>query len=208
MSTHHTKDKGDLALSFVIYDLTRKGYHVLTPLSEHLPYDLVADHNGSLIKIQVKMRANGILPAACSWSDKNGSHRIKIKEHSFDMYALVNNDASKVAYCPISMIGKTITFEKSGQSRLIYWWEDFQYLDSDVKTQMYESLESFKPYQYIPRPELNKIEWPSNETLKELLWTTPTTQVAQSLGVTDTAIYRHCKRNNIMKPPRGYWTKA
>ncbi|MCC5626500.1 group I intron-associated PD-(D/E)XK endonuclease [Nostoc sp. CHAB 5715] len=40
---HHTKNKGDIAATKAIADLTLKGYLVLTPVvCEHLPFDFVA----------------------------------------------------------------------------------------------------------------------------------------------------------------------
>ena len=52
-----------------------------------------------------------------------------------------------------------------------------------------------------------KIEWPSDEELKRLLWTIPTSKLAKVLGVSDVAITKRCKNNNIEKPPVGYWAK-
>ena len=52
-----------------------------------------------------------------------------------------------------------------------------------------------------------KINWPSKEKLKELVWKIPTVQLAKKLGVSDTSISNKCKALNIEKPPRGYWAK-
>jgi hypothetical protein len=52
-----------------------------------------------------------------------------------------------------------------------------------------------------------KVEWPTKEELKELVWKMPTTKIASNLGVTDKAIEKRCKRLGIAKPPAGYWTK-
>jgi PD-(D/E)XK endonuclease len=55
---HHTKDKGDLGLGFIIGDLLRAGIQVALPLSEHLPFDAIAvDEQGGLRRLQVKYRA-------------------------------------------------------------------------------------------------------------------------------------------------------
>ena len=42
-----------------------------------------------------------------------------------------------------------------------------------------------------------KIEWPTNEKLIEMLKTTNFVQVGKQLGVSDNAIRKHCKTNNI-----------
>ena len=56
---HHTKDKGDEGLGQVIADLMTSGVHVAVPLSEHLPFDLVAiDDGGVMRRVQVRYRAS------------------------------------------------------------------------------------------------------------------------------------------------------
>ena len=52
-----------------------------------------------------------------------------------------------------------------------------------------------------------KIVWPPIDELSKLVWETPTKQIANKLGVSDAAVTKYCKKNNISKPPRGYWTK-
>ena len=47
MRTHHTKTKGDLGVMAAAYDLTNKGFIVCFPMTEHAPYDLLADREGS-----------------------------------------------------------------------------------------------------------------------------------------------------------------
>jgi len=56
-------------------------------------------------------------------------------------------------------------------------------------------------------PRATKIPWPEKETLAKLLWEKPTTQIAAGLGVSDTAVKKHCRQLGIAKPPRGYWAK-
>ena len=52
-----------------------------------------------------------------------------------------------------------------------------------------------------------KINWPSQEELKKVLWEKPTTTLAKELGVSDVAISKHIKELGLTKPPRGYWSK-
>jgi len=42
-NTHHTVVKGDVAVAAVVFDLTKRGCIVSTPLMENSPYDLVCD---------------------------------------------------------------------------------------------------------------------------------------------------------------------
>ncbi len=55
-----TKLKSDIAESAVVTELLRKGFRVLKPIGDRLPYDLALDLNGRLVRIQVK----------CAWFDK------------------------------------------------------------------------------------------------------------------------------------------
>jgi hypothetical protein len=53
----------------------------------------------------------------------------------------------------------------------------------------------------------HKYEHPTKEQLKDLVWSMPTTKVAQHFNVSDKAIEKLCKSLGVDKPPRGYWTK-
>jgi hypothetical protein len=49
-----TKLKGDIAEQAAILRLLELGWGVAKPLGDRLPYDLIADINGTLIKLQIK----------------------------------------------------------------------------------------------------------------------------------------------------------
>ena len=49
-----TKLKADIAEFAVIQALLRRGFSVLKPIGDRLPYDLAVDVNGKLLRIQVK----------------------------------------------------------------------------------------------------------------------------------------------------------
>lgn len=57
------------------------------------------------------------------------------------------------------------------------------------------------------RQQITKIEWPTPEKLKELVWSRPTSKIAKELGVSDSAIAKRCRRLGIEKPRPGYWSK-
>jgi len=65
-----TKQKGDLAEQAAILRILELGWGVSKPIGDRLPYDLVADVHGKLVKIQVK----------CSWfDDKNMVHCVDVR---------------------------------------------------------------------------------------------------------------------------------
>jgi PD-(D/E)XK endonuclease len=48
-----TKLKGDVAEQTVILESLKKGWGVSRPVGDRMPYDLVVDINGKLVKVQV-----------------------------------------------------------------------------------------------------------------------------------------------------------
>jgi hypothetical protein len=90
---HHTKDKGDLGLGFVIADLLSHNIQIAFPLSEHQPFDLIAISEGGLLKrVQVKYRAAVNYVIHCDlrsgWSDRNGHHRREFDGLAVDAVAV------------------------------------------------------------------------------------------------------------------------
>lgn len=55
-----------------------------------------------------------------------------------------------------------------------------------------------------PRP-LSKL---TRQELYELIWSTPATKLSEQFGISDVAISKHCKKQNIPRPGRGYWAKV
>jgi hypothetical protein len=47
----------------------------------------------------------------------------------------------------------------------------------------------------------------TREKLFELVWSSPVSKVASTLGLSDVGLAKHCKREEIPLPPRGYWAK-
>ncbi len=104
MVSHHTKDKGDRGVYEVIADLGRNGIHACMPISEHLPFDLVAvSSTAQLRRVQVKYRSlcdNGalVIPFKSAYSDSNGYHERPVDRTQFDCYAVYCPDSRKVYY--------------------------------------------------------------------------------------------------------------
>ncbi|MGB8643964.1 MAG: group I intron-associated PD-(D/E)XK endonuclease [Anaerolineae bacterium] len=61
-----TKIKGDVAEQAAILHALERGWGVLKPIGDRLPYDLVFDVEGTLVKIQVK----------CAWFDQARSNYV------------------------------------------------------------------------------------------------------------------------------------
>jgi hypothetical protein len=50
----HTKLKGDIAEQAAVLHALKRGWGALKPIGDRLPYDLVFDIDGILVKVQVK----------------------------------------------------------------------------------------------------------------------------------------------------------
>jgi hypothetical protein len=48
----------------------------------------------------------------------------------------------------------------------------------------------------------------SREELFALVWERPTSEIATELGISDVALAKLCKRQQVPKPPRGYWARV
>ena len=72
----NTKAVGDLSEIMVIAELTRDGYSVAVPLGENNRYDLIAEMDGALVRVQVKTGRlqNGAIIFNCysTHSHRNG----------------------------------------------------------------------------------------------------------------------------------------
>lgn len=94
-------DQGNLGLSSAIFKLTQKGIVVSVPLIQNLKYDLVAEVDGRLSKVQVKTTAQKsrkknqrpIVNLKTSGGNKSGQ-KIKNREHGdYDyLYVLTSDD--------------------------------------------------------------------------------------------------------------------
>ncbi len=62
----NTKHKGDIAEQAAILEALKRSWGVLHPVGDNLPYDLVFDVFGMLIKIQVK----------CAWFDESSQNYV------------------------------------------------------------------------------------------------------------------------------------
>lgn len=50
----NTKQTGDVSEQAVILEILKRGWDVSIPIGDRLPYDIIVDINGKLIKIQIK----------------------------------------------------------------------------------------------------------------------------------------------------------
>ena len=79
----NTKQKGDIAEQAAVLQALRRGWGVLRPVGDHLPYDLVFDVAGTLAKLQVK----------CAWLDEpSGNYVVDNRRTKTNRRAMVRDD--------------------------------------------------------------------------------------------------------------------
>jgi hypothetical protein len=89
-----TKLKGDIAEQATILQALKFGWGVLKPVGDRLPYDLVFDVEGTLVKVQVKcawfdgLRGNYVVDNRRTKTNRRFMIRSAYKEEDFD-FALV-----------------------------------------------------------------------------------------------------------------------
>ena len=117
----------------VCADLITKGHH--TYLSDQgLPYDVVADINGKLYKIQVKTTAKPraipqrktYTPAYLFWIKRKGKNGNRIyTETDYDFMALVALDKKIVGYVPFNNVKGTMHLNEEKLQALTFehLWE-------------------------------------------------------------------------------------
>lgn len=101
---HHTKNKGDIGVGYVIADLMNRDIQVAIPISEHQAYDLIGvRENGEVLKISVKYRKLSKkrtidLQLRSCYSDSNGFHIKKTDKNTINLIAIYCPETNKVYY--------------------------------------------------------------------------------------------------------------
>lgn len=95
---HPTKTKGDIGVMKAKMDMLLKGYMILSPETEHAPFDFVAYKDEKFLRIQVKyvaLKSDGTIEARFTrrWCNTKGSQDRPIDKSAIDWYCL---------YCPDS----------------------------------------------------------------------------------------------------------
>lgn len=116
MFNHHTKVKGDLGVLKAKIDLYQKGFLILTPETEHSPFDLVIYKDNIFKRVQVKYRelidGKVEIRGCTSWADKNGSHTRRYDLAHIDVFCIYVPSLDKCFYFQSNMFAgnKTLNF--------------------------------------------------------------------------------------------------
>ena len=117
-----TKLKADVAESAVVTELLKRGFRVLQPVGDRLPYDIGVDQAGKLIRIQVKSAwfnkndACYIVDARRTKTNRRRMRRQRYAPDDFDFAVIFLADVNVFYVLPISVFacyGSTITLIES-----------------------------------------------------------------------------------------------
>lgn len=231
---HKTKTKGDLGVAMVIAAFAQAGIGSALPLSEHYPFDLIAILEGKLLRVSVKYREKdkktGSVSLALSsvWSDRQGNHVLKTQRGDVDAHALYCPDSKECYFIRDDEISssKTASFrvdrpktKVSGARFARSYLDPRRLFDGSLPDVSIVPAEWQTEARKIgtprrtglPRPEpaLTKepTAWPDDQALRLEVWKQPVTLLAGRLGVSSSAVRKHCQCRGIPVPGRGYWQK-
>ncbi len=102
-----TKLKSDIAESEVVTQLLKRGYRVLKPVGDRLPYDLAVDLNGKLIRIQIKSawQQNGAYTVDTRRTKTNRREMVRARygDNDFDFAILFIEDRKVFYVMPVKV---------------------------------------------------------------------------------------------------------
>lgn len=113
----NSKDKGNIGESIVLAEFIKRGIQVSIPFGDNARYDLIADFNGKLNKIQVKycnqLSTTGSVSCPCASSTNHTTNKhLSTYENDVDYICFYLACWDVVTIVPIEQIGtkKTISF--------------------------------------------------------------------------------------------------
>lgn len=133
----NNKMKGEFSEARVLYEFQKYNIPVSLPWGDNQRYDMIAEFNGKLNRIQVKTsneEENGAIKCYCR-SSKNHITNKKCDKYigEVDYFVFYNQTYDKLAIIPMEEIGEksTITLRleptKNGQNKGIRFFKDYEF---------------------------------------------------------------------------------
>lgn len=105
----NSKSKGQLSEARALYEFQKYNIPVCIPWGDNERYDLIAEFNGKLNKIQVKTsneEVNGSLKCYCRSSKNHTTNKnFDTYENQVDYFVFVNHNYNIIALVPMDVIG-------------------------------------------------------------------------------------------------------
>ena len=108
-SPNDTKLRADIAESAVMTQLLKRGFRVLKPMGDRLPYDVALDCMGRLVRIQIKSAwyepAKRLYTVDCRRTKTNRRHMVRqrYQPDDFDFAVLYIQELERYYIMPVSV---------------------------------------------------------------------------------------------------------
>jgi hypothetical protein len=133
----NNKTKGDYSEARVLYEFQKFGVPIAIPWGDNQRYDLIAEFNGKLNKIQIKTaneERNGAIICYCRSSTNHTTNKNKdLYIDEIDYFVFYNQIKDLLAIVPIEEVGNNKTLNlridkpKSNQIKGIKFFKDFSF---------------------------------------------------------------------------------
>lgn len=98
--------RGSRTVAFLVAEFVKRGYHVLLPFGDHLPYDMALDTgDGRLVRVQCKtgnIRNGAIVFATESTTRRKGGLHRSLYDGKCEVFAVYVEELSKAYIVPVS----------------------------------------------------------------------------------------------------------
>jgi hypothetical protein len=133
----NSKTKGNISEAKTLFEFQKRNIPVCLPWGDNERYDMIAEFNGKLNRIQVKTaneEVNGSIKCYCRSSKNHTTNKsLDTYEKDVDYFVFYNQIRDIIALVPIEEIGscKVISLRveptKSGQLKGIRFFEDYSF---------------------------------------------------------------------------------
>ncbi len=144
-----TKQKGDIAEQAVILKALQQGWGVSRPIGDRLPYDLIFDIDGLLIKIQVKS----------AWFDeKRGNYVIDTRRTKTNRRIML-----RATYCAtdfdyaVAYIDELVLFYVIPVDAFVAYGSEIHLVETEKRQRLPRSAEYREAWHLLVMPAVNRI---------------------------------------------------
>jgi hypothetical protein len=133
----NNKTKGNISEAKALFEFQKYNIPVALPWGDNERYDMIAEFNGKLNRIQVKTsneENNGVIKCYCRSSKNHTTNKeLKTYENDVDYFVFYNQTRDIIALVPIEKIGnkKTISLRieptSNGQTKNIKFFNDYSF---------------------------------------------------------------------------------